>query len=182
MARQRPREIAMGARGFAHVFANHTIKQYSGGIRNENNGGEESFSRRRHGAGREQIRKSLDRVLPGNDGARAFWPEAAKNLPLAVQQFRAGKCPHPLAENPSTARQFARSWRRVRDWESRKAPAWTLGRGRSNPAAGLTLRRECWRCKRRRRRRLLPGCRRPSTSQFRRHLRRSAQGQQYRGP
>ena len=47
----------------------------------------------------------------------------------------------------------------------------------ANHAVSLTLHRECWRCKRRQRRRLLPGCRRPSTSQFRRRLRRSAPGQ-----
>jgi hypothetical protein len=52
----------------------------------------------------------------------------------------------------------------------------------ANHAVSLTLHRECWRCKRRQRRRLLPDCRRPSTSQFRRRLRRSAPGQQYRRP
>ena len=132
MARQRPviREIAMGA-GARDLRVREPTNQ-SSGIRDEINGGEWSFSRRRFGAGREQIRETRDRVLPGSDGVRAFWPEAAKNLPLAMQQFRAGECPHPLAEDPSTARQFARSWRRVRDWESRKAPARTFGRGRSN--------------------------------------------------
>src|SRR5580704_7890132 len=94
----------------------------SSGIRDENNGGEGSFSRRRYGAGREQIRESFDRVLPGNDGARAFWPEAAKNLPLAGQQFRAGKCPRAPTDDPCEARQAAHFWRRVRDWESRNAP------------------------------------------------------------
>jgi hypothetical protein len=176
MAGQRlaSREIAIGARVSCTCL--RTIQ--SSGIRDENNGGERSFSRRHYGAAREQIRKTRNRTLSRADGVRAFWPEAAKNFPLAVAQFRAGKCPHPPAQDPNKARQATTSWRGVRD---RNAPACILG-GCSNPAASLTPERECWRWRRRRRRRLLPDYCRPSTSQFRRRLRRSAQGQQYRGP
>ncbi len=98
------------------------------------------LSRRRFGAGREQIRETRDWVLPGNDGVCAFWPEAAKNLPFAVQRFRAGKRWHPPTGNPNKARQAARSRRQVRDWESRNAPAWTLGCGSSRVAPRMVVR------------------------------------------
>src|ERR1700720_1922898 len=120
MARQRPasRKIAMAA------IVSHTcsrIKQ-SSGFRDEIHAGECPFSRRHFGAGGEQIRETRDLALPGNDGVRAFWPEAAKNLPLAVQRFRAGKCPRPPPDDPSKARQAAPSWRLLRSWQSRNAP------------------------------------------------------------
>src|ERR1700731_3800686 len=153
------------------VFENQTMKRVS----------DEIDARECLAAGREQIRKTRDRTLSGTDGARAFWPEAAKNFPLAVHQFRAGKCPHPAAQDPNKARQATSSWRRVRDRKSRNAlhAYWCA---RSNHAAGLTFHRERGRYKSRRRRRPWPDCRRPSRSQFRRHLRRSAPGQQYRRP
>jgi hypothetical protein len=65
-----------------HLFANQAIKRYTDEIEDEIGAGERYFSRRRLGARREQIRETRDRLLPGRDGVRAFWPEAAKNLPL----------------------------------------------------------------------------------------------------
>jgi hypothetical protein len=116
-ARPARREIAKGA--LSH--------QYSRTKQDEIDAGEFSFSRRRLGAGREPIRKTRDRAFSGNVGVRAFWPETAKNFPLAVHQFRAGKCPHPAAQDPSKARQATSSWRWVRGRKSRNAPAFGAG-------------------------------------------------------
>src|ERR1700720_3905241 len=114
------------ARHGLHGAKSQTHVREQSGTWDEIDIGEGSFSRRGLAAGREQIRKTRDRVLPGNEVVRAFWPETANNLPLAVHQFRAGKCPHPAAQNPNKARQATSSRRRVRDRKSRNAPACIL--------------------------------------------------------
>ncbi len=78
-----------------------------------------------------------------------FGRKLQKIFPLPSDEFGAGRRPHASAKDPRGVRHAAHSWKRVRAWESRNAPARIVERGRFKPAAGLSPLRVCRRCKRR---------------------------------